>query len=260
MRLFFQSCLLGLISSFACAQASPTTDSKPVIPAREPAAIALAEQTLLALGGQGAISQIQDCLAQGTIQRPLDPKAPSASFTWKNSGNEFRYEEDGRPTLVTGHGKPAKVKGGKLTHLLGSATISDFPAHLAAVQLLRRLRNPRFGFAALPDSQADGHAVSRIKTWSSGPDLVQQLTTQIWFIDKSSDLPLRVEYVEPDSHYPRLQGHFAVEFSDWRTVSGVMVPFRIVKYFDVLKAYDTTLSTVSFNSGVAAADFDGGVQ
>jgi len=252
--------LLALSTSVCFAQSPASAPAQQTAASRDATAVNIANQAISAMGGTAAIGQINDCLAQGNVQRPLDSIAPSASFTWKNSGAEFRYEQDGRPTIMTGHGKPAKLNGGKTTRLLANATISDFPAHLAASQLLKRLNDSRYGFAALDDSQAAGRPAARIKIWFNGTNLIQTLTTQVWFIDKASALPLRVEYVVPDLHNASLQGHFAVDLSDWRTISGVLVPYRITTYLDQLKVYEANISTLSFNSGILAADFDGGVQ
>jgi len=251
--------LLALSTSVCFAQSPASAPAQQTAASRDVTAVNIANQAISAMGGT-AIGQINDCLAQGNVQRPLDSIAPSASFTWKNSGAEFRYEQDGRPTIMTGHGKPAKLNGGKTTRLLANATISDFPAHLAASQLLKRLNDTRYGFAALDDSQAAGRSAARIKTWLNGTSLIQTLTTQIWFIDKATGLPLRVEYTLPDRHNANLQGHFAAELSDWRPVSGVLVPFHITTYLAQLKISDANISTLSFNSGISAADFDGGVQ
>lgn len=262
LKVLAASFALSLFAIFCSAQIPSRRDATAQMfnATRDAAAVSVAQEAISAMGGTAAIGQINDCVAQGTMIRTLESNSPNV-FVWKNSGREFRYESEGRPVTFSGHGKPGLISGGTTTRLLANSTISNFPAHLAALKLLERLTDARYGFAALEDGQAVGRPATRIRTWLKGTDLIQTLTTQVWFIDKASGLPLRIEYNPPQSHNANVHNMIAIELSDWRPVAGVLVPFRIKSYYKGTELIsDAAISNVSFNTGISASEFDGGVQ
>src|SRR5437879_5194544 len=74
---------------------SAQTEANPKFGNRDVAALAVVEQTLATMGGNAAITQLRDCVTRGNLVRPAGVVTPGGDFTWKNSGDEFRYEHKG---------------------------------------------------------------------------------------------------------------------------------------------------------------------
>jgi len=69
-------------------------------------------------------------------------------------------------------------------------------------------------------------------------------------------LPLRVEHRLPDNLRPEIFTAAAEEFSDFRAVAGVLVPFRAVSYEDGAQVAVVAVSSVTFDSGIPSGLFD----
>ncbi|MGH9396861.1 MAG: hypothetical protein ACRD18_08435 [Terriglobia bacterium] len=84
---------------------------------------------------------------------------------------------------------------------------------------------------------------------------IQKLSTMNLYLDSSSLLPVELDFnIHPDKDASR-DIPVEIEFSDYRTVSGVRVPFHIRKYVQHSLLLDLQVSVVTVNSGVAASDF-----
>ena len=255
-----------LLALFVCvrAEAQATPSSPP--PVRDPNALAVIRQAVVALGGS-AIGQVQDCVTTGTTQAFAGSGLTSGSFTWKNSGREFRYENPGPSGLrifASGHGKPALEDGGAVMPLSPQAGVGSFPPHLLALVLVRALASPRVSVQMLGAGVVGGRPAIRVQV-SLGVSTAKGGSSngQQWFFDASSGLPLRVEYAVAADGAPGVTAVAAAEFSNYRPLSGVMIPFQIVTYADGQQMSVVTLSSVAFNTGIAASEFDlptGGAQ
>jgi outer membrane lipoprotein-sorting protein len=245
------------VSGFTFAQQTPT---------RDPRAIQVIQQSLAVMGGASAISQISNCVAQGTIQAPPGSWMTSGSLTWETSGTEFRYSNpspQGTEIFVSGHGQPASTTGGVTVRVFAHVSEAVFPPHLPALVLFEELQDSRYSVVNLGTGTVEGKPALHVQTSLAGNPIDAQVTQQDWYLDPNTGLPLRVEYRLP-SHNDALQFlSAAFEFANYQAVSGVLVPFQITIYFNGQEAGVVTVGSVSFNTGLSPSEFDapsGGAQ
>lgn len=263
----------ALLSVFLCfvltpylwltAQDQPTetaaTGTAQADPVREPGAVAAIELAVAAMGGRTAIGQIRDCVAQGTVQAAEGSSLTSGGFVWKNAGAEFRYENPGSAgaqVTVSGHGRPASVENGELQRLSGNATAAHIPSHLIAAVLFKELANPTYLITVDGLGTVGERQVIRVRTVWELNDATASVSPQVWFLDVSTGLPLRVEYRIPEISDALNYLTGAIEFSDFRNVSGVVVPFRITTYTEGDWESTITINSIALNTGISPLEFD----
>lgn len=250
------------------AQSGPTTGASGVVvslPSRDPDATAIVVRAVAAMGGP-AISQIRDCRAEGALEAAEGSWLTSGSFVWKDAGSEFRYESTGKAgssVYVSGQGRPAALASGKTTKLNAHVSEANFSPHLAALVLLRAASDPRYKLVWIGLEPFGAGPAAHVRISLEIDEVTSVTTVQDWYLDPISGLPLRVEYRLPSNANALSFLKAAVEFSDFRMVSGVAVPFQIVFYEDGVKVSVAKLSSVVFNSGLSPSEFAapaGGVQ
>jgi len=90
---------------------------------------------------------------------------------------------------------------------------------------------------------------------SAGAPTFQHLTEVDFYLDSVTALPDAVSFnVHPDNN-ALLDIPVEVRFSDYRTVSGVQIPFHIQKFSSNTLFLDIQLQSVSVNSGLSATQF-----
>ena len=235
-------------------------------PRRDPAAIAAVEQATAALGGRTAVTKLTDCTAYGTIQPAPNSSATSGNFVWKSAGAEFRHDfSDGTSTqtLVSGHGHPVVSLSGKNRRLLRHVAQALPPLYLPALVLVSQVDNPSYSLKFIGLTAVSGQPAIHIRTSLGSDPVSAALTPQDWYFDATSGMPLSVEYRVPDSLNAEKWEPGAAEFSDFRPINGMAVPFRILIYEGPVQVSVVTLASVTFNAGVNPADFaapTGGAQ
>ncbi len=84
---------------------------------------------------------------------------------------------------------------------------------------------------------------------------IQTLSITDYDLDPSTHLPVKARWVtHPDDDYNK-SIPVEVQFSDYRDVNGVEVPFKIQRFFNGTLQLDITLSDVRFNTGLTNSDF-----
>lgn len=232
---------------------------------RDPQAAGAAARAIAAMGGAN-IAQVRDCRAEGVLEAVEGSWLTSGSFVWKDAGSAFRYESTGKAgssVYVSGQGKPAVLASGKTTKLNAHVSEANFPQHLAALVLLRALSDSRYKLAWIGLEPLGASQAAHVRISLEIDEVTAVTTVQDWYFEPVSGLPLRVEYRLPSNANALSFLKAAVDFSDFRMVSGVAVPFQIVFYEDGVKVSVAKLSSVAFNSGLSPSEFTapaGGVQ
>ncbi|HXE90758.1 MAG TPA: hypothetical protein VNK82_07330 [Terriglobales bacterium] len=268
MRRLFAAVLFAVSISSALAQdtgtepdsaATATEPTKVTEPARDPAALAALEAAVAATGGRIALSQVRDCVAVGRMQAADGSGLGSGSFVWKDAGREFRYENprpDGPQVVVSGRGRPALAHGGRTERLRGQTTLNHVAPHLAGVALYNRLADTRYSLRVLGPGTVNGRPAVVVRTYlASAEPVLAEATQQDWFLDAGMGLPLRVEIQVPSPDGTGWQVA-AMELSDFRVVSGIVVPFQIVTWFGEQPQALMVLDTFSFNTGLSPTEFE----
>lgn len=83
----------------------------------------------------------------------------------------------------------------------------------------------------------------------------QHLTQLDYFLDPSTSLPVSISYnIHPDSNAGQ-DIPVDVEFSDYRIVAGVRIPFHIQKFINRTLLLDIQLQGAAINSGISSSAF-----
>lgn len=225
--------MLILAYCVATAQDRPNFDrSASGPPVRDPQAIAAVERVLTALGGQAAQLQIRTTSLQGTVETANS--AVPGSFLWEDdlSGPkpEFRKElHFGSSTriFVSGHGSPVASHDGVRRSLMQHTALASPPFYLPGVVLATALRYPHVSIRLIHDDRSP--LIHVLTSWDLNP-LTAFITPQDWYFDPGTLLPVRVEYRVPNTENASKAEPASLEFSDFRSISGIGVPFRVVSH------------------------------
>lgn len=262
LRLGLLAFLLALfVASPVLTQQTSTSTAQ-----RDQQALTVLSQVIKAAGGQATLAAIQDITGSGTItyywageevqgnvtvkgrgigQFRLDATLTTGVRSWAvNNGTGFTKETDGTVSQIPHHNT---VNFGNLTFPLYfmSTIIGDASTSITYI-----------GLEAKSGTQV--HHLRTEKIFSSKADpggIVSKLTTRDFFIDSTSyQIVATQDMVHPEGastiDYPR-----EMQFSDYRTVNGVLVPFAITEVATGQRTYSIQLNQVSFNSGFQDSDF-----
>lgn len=256
-KLFLPLCLVSLL---ATAQQSSSSSAQP----KDPQAITILNDVISAGGGAQAIGSLQDFTAKGTItfnyansvaspvtikgrgltQFRLDASLPEGMFSWAvTNGSGFRREATGETANIPYHNA---INLGVLTlpYAKMNAALSD--------------SNIQVTYIGLQSIQGQQFYQIRISSHAGPTDpsgKLQTLQTADYFVDPASYHLLAIQdHTHPVQTFTKDVTH-AVYFSDFRTISGILVPFSIVEKINDQKVWSTQLSDITFNGGLTDTDF-----
>jgi len=254
-----------LLSTSLAQQASDKTQST-TVSASDPHAVLLASETQLALTGGTSVSDVTmaaDSLwiaggtkASGTAS--LKAKGTGQGLVQISAGAVNRKEirndingPDGRWEGSDGAAHPVAPH-----NCWGPA--AWFSPH-AVVQMMS---DPKMALRYFGQETRNGIAVDHIqmhrpssaKNQQVAGDLEKLSTVEI-LLDSASHLPVAITFnTHPDDDYSRDIPN-EVRFSDYRSVSGVMVPFHIQRWLQGMLNTDLTVTTATVNNGLTDSDF-----
>lgn len=236
----------------------------PPTAARDPQALSVLERSLNAAGGTDSLGKIRDYVASGKIvyywageeveghvilqgrgigQFRLEANLPRGVRSWAiNNGTGALKETDGQKTPIPSHNT---INFGNLT----------FPS----MTLLNVLRDPSISVTYLgPETREAGpaHHIRSRKTFDFDPNGVRsKLTTRDFWIDFATLHVIQIlDSVHPKDNSIEEYPH-EVQFSDYRAVSGMIVPFSIVELYSGQRVSAIDLTEVTFDHGLQDADF-----
>lgn len=247
----------ALTFAFASNAQQTSTPSQPQ-PVRDAQAITVVQSAITALGGASAAVAISDATVTGTEQDPSDPDATPATFSWQTSGVEFSstvQNSNGTYTEVSGHGAPAQFKNATWVLMSTYVSRAELPFHLPILALYAEIQNPNITFQFVGSGTVEGKAAIHVHVADNSDSMGQLVTAQEWYFDPASYLPVRVEYKWPDKGNPNDSSPGALEFSNYKAVSGVNVPYQLQIQVRQLILQATVTSAV-INSGLPASTFD----
>lgn len=85
--------------------------------------------------------------------------------------------------------------------------------------------------------------------------LMRRLSRMDLYLDPKSFLPVALEFDEHPDNNALVDIVTEIRFSDYQTVSGVLVPMHVQKYLNYGLVLDLQFSNAQVNSGVSASDF-----
>jgi len=215
-------CLVSWSSRFPCQLNNPPhrRPNQPAIP--KP--LQSSKPQLRLWGGATAIGEIQSWTLEGHLEGSVD--------------NGDRTE-----TIETWNGDTTIILNGSPKLLPRHDMMSPFVPALLGVILLKESLDPTYSIRSARVTTAGPKAVTAV-TFSI--DSAPLKATQTWYFDNTTGLPARIELGFP-ARIGRIQSFPGiVEISDWRIVSGVLYPFRIIMKVPNWSLFEmTTLQSVS---------------
>lgn len=259
------SLVVSLISLMIPVQSPIAT--QPAI-TRDSLAVTSLQQAVTALGGQNAIGSLQNSVALGTLTPA--PAVDSVSsweeagdFKWENdfSGSTYEFRQELHTNGVTkiyasGHGHPSFGNGDKILSRATEAAYASPPFHVPGILLSRQLANQNYSIQFVESTKLDGHAAVHIRTSVAGGPAENTLSPQDWFLDAVTGLPMRVVYRIPSNTNIYDYETDTTDFSNYKVVSGVAIPFTLTTSTNNIALCTATISSISFNLGISPADFD----
>ncbi|HEV2963659.1 MAG TPA: hypothetical protein VG649_17670 [Candidatus Angelobacter sp.] len=182
-------------------------------------------------------------LARGTRQFRLDASLPEGVRSLTVNGGDGSLKE------ASGEVKPLPSHN---TENFGSVT---FPA----AALAEALRDSSFGVYYIGSETKEDHQVDHIrlqKTFNNDPQgLLSRLTRKDFFIDASTfQVVSTLDMLHPERQsgvdYPH-----EVQFSDYRQVEGILVPFAITEITSGQRTFTIQLNQFTANTGLFDRDF-----
>jgi hypothetical protein len=227
-------------------------------PRRDPQAVAVLQQAVAVLGGEAAYAQVRDAVTTGMIGAAPGSSARTGSFVWKVAGEEFRREfrsGSSEAVTVSGSGSPTHTRDGKSKRIAYHVVLASPPLHLPGLVLYRQLASREYSMKFIGTETVAGRAAVHIQTCLERTEVSTLITVQEWFFDAATGLPLRVEFRIPDTKIASDYIEAAAEFSDFRAVNGLLLPFRITSYHDKQLWTVAQVGSVAVNAGVNPAEF-----
>lgn len=201
-------------------------------PASDPQAVAVVQAAITALGGATAISQAQSWTFRAHMQGP-------------HANGDLQY-------LISIDGDSGKLHRPDRTLMAAPPIHSHFIPALAASILLKETRDSTFTLVYGGTSTLDSKPVTTI-LFTIEPD---KLPVQFWYFD-ATNLPVFVDFRLPAQVGARISYPITVALSDYRVVSGVLYPFKIVSLLPGRSAQTVLVQSLVDSAAAPPNDFNG---
>jgi len=236
--------LLSVIAASHLVIAQKTVSLAP--PATDGQTQALLRASLNAMGGEQAWAGVSDETVTGSCvsKLPTGEAQTAKHFQWTTSGREFRYVPDtDNPgtALVSGHGKPSRTDEKGTKHLTAETARLALPYHLPGRILLTILHDSHYASEVIGNETVNGSLAIHFRTMRFVQGMPIPGTTQDWWIDPSTHLPVKVQYFVPGQQIIAYAPMTKV-YSKWSgEANGLLVPHEI----------DTTMNGSALSSSCA---------
>jgi len=241
---------------------SPT--DHPIV--RDQEALAILNQTVSASGGASAIAAIQDYTESGTITYFWADGQDAGGVLLRGLGaTDFRLDAtlaDGPQSwaVLSGQGTIKSISGVTDTiPYVDALSLSGYTFSLP--QILNLLSDTSISIVSSGQVQLNGSSAYEIRvqrTFSPQMDpdgSVSEASRQTIFVDATSFQILQVDSLAHQGGGAAASYVRSVQFSNYKAVNGVSVPFQIKETISGRKTLAIQLTTVTFNSGLTDSDF-----
>ncbi|PYU00231.1 MAG: hypothetical protein DMG38_09030 [Acidobacteria bacterium] len=256
----FLALLLGVSMRGQQAAASTTQSA--------PQALSLLQNSLSALtGGQS----VTDVTLSGTSRRIAGSEDETGTVTFEAlSAGAARFD------FSYPSGLRSEIRAVSNTGPSGAWSGSDGTMH--PISLHNVMNNagifPAFSLAGFASGQnivvtfigqetKNGHSVYHVSGSQQFPDsapsaaaLTQHLTQMEIFLDVSTLLPVAFDFSAHPDNDGALDIPAELLFSDYRTVSGIKIPFRVQKFLNNGLVLDLNFQNALVNSGLSGSSFN----
>lgn len=260
------SFLLAISCSPLAAQSPGSTASQS--PVRDPQAVALASRALAILTGTSAV---RDVTLAGSVTRVAGADEESGTVTLKALGSsESRMDlslsdEQRSEVRTSAEGSPQGLwfaGSGPSTAMAAHNCLTDAAWFFPAFSVLSQLSNPSLVAKYVGEETRGQEAVQHLRFFliisdaSVDPSgLYSRLTEEDIYLDASSLLPVALAFSTHPDNNALIDIPVEVDFSNYQTVSGAPVPFRIQKFRNGTLFLDITVQSADLNSGLTDSVF-----
>lgn len=254
-RFWFGLSLL-FFGSFALSQNPPASD---------PQALALAAQSIAAMTGSGAVS---DVTLNGTVTSIYGSDNETGSVTLLAKGTS-----ESRINLSLNSGTRSDIRNSSSGFPQGAWIDKSGTSHLYAGQncstdsawffpifssFVAAVSNPNVVLSYVGQETLNGIAVQHLRSYvsASSQPLLQQLSTMDFYLNATSFLPMAIHFNVYADDNIGTSIPVVVNFANYQAVNGVEIPFHIQRMFNGAVVLDTVITNASLNSGLPDSLFN----
>ena len=277
--------LLAVVFSgtLAFGQASPSNPTPPV-PVRDPQAVTLLSQALARLKSSPLAVTDVTLTATAAYTAGSDHETGTATLEAASGGSHGTVSvpwDMSRVVLNLDNGERQEIRNGRAGAWIGTdGAANSMALHNCWVDadwfypLLTLESTAADPTASVTSGASSASAEDSHSRESGNPNLIeillsrvlpgqsaavateiQKLSTIHLYLDASTFLPVEIDFnVHPDRDANR-DIPVEIEYSDYRSVSGVLVPYHIQKYVQHSLLLDLHVNSASVNSGLTASEF-----
>ena len=233
---------------------------------RDAQAIQILTQALSVAGGTTAIAQTHDYVAQGSITYYWAGEEVPATVTVKGRGTgQYRLDATlsaGVRTWAVSDGAGfVRDPAGKIKLIPFQNAVNYGSLTLPWVHLLKAIEDSTVSVTYIGLETRDGATVHHVRvqpnfTLSADPrGTFGMLARRDYFIDATAfTIAAAADMVHSDQAYTINFPH-VIAFTNYQSVSGVLVPFTISETTSGQHTYTLQLTQIAFNSGLQDSDF-----
>jgi len=252
--------LFVFVFAAVSATAQQSSTSTPQVPERDPQALAVLSKMLSISGWSVPI----DAAAAGSVTRYRGDTQDAVNITLKFKGRtEARVDvadpTTPRSTVINGE-LAASTTSGVTLLVPGRSTLSP-TVLLPIFSALLNISDPNLSFRFVGAETVNGQVASRLEIdYISPPDDPRPQAQRrdghltLW-VSVSSLLPIQIQYPRISKDNPTSVFTATRVYSDYRTISGVAVPFHQDEYGGNQHLSSLQLNTVAFNTGLSDTEF-----
>lgn len=224
----------------------------------DPLAITYAQQSIAALTGGAAISDVT--LTANVTSSNNDSGTGTFSAKGINqSRTDLTFSSGLRSDVrsLTSSGLPSgawQQNGGPVATYAQHNCWTDSAWFFPALSSLTQTTNPAYVFKYIGQEQNGGMAVQHIRVFQIVPKdtegIFQRLSTMDFYLDVNTNLP---DAIATNTHPDNNMGTdiaLEVRFASYQTINGVMVPLHFQQIFNGDVVLDITVTNAVFNTGL----------
>jgi len=259
------------ISAIACSAQSASSTTTASAP-KDAQALALIQKTLSVLNGP--LGVVNDVVISGTATRSAGSDVQQGQITLRALG-----ATQSRVDFQSGTGTSSDVrnidqrnvphgfavsKDGSVHNQAGHNTLTDAVWFLPSLSFLSKASKPTTTVSYIGQESRNGISVQHIRLalQNPSPKVPTIVNTHIgwlsqtdFYLDPGSSLPVAVTFnIHPDEN-ALVAIPVEIDFSDYRAIGGIQVPFRIKKLVNGTLFDDITVQTAQVNTGLTAPVF-----
>jgi hypothetical protein len=230
------------------------------IPSSNPQALTVAAQSIAAMIGTTAVT---DITMSGSATRNAGSETETGTIAFKAlSTGASRFD------LNWDNGSLSEVILPLLTTTAGEWIDSNGSLHPFALHNMRTDSvwffppfgalnpGPKTALSYIGLETRNGASVHHLhSSINDGTTLTPQLSGMDFYIDAKSFLPVAVTFSTHPDKDPTVNIPVEIDFSAYQTFEGINVPSHIQKYFAGQLMLDSTITSVSINSGLSSSAF-----